>query len=144
MLPGPLDSPAPPAATLAGRNRRSVLVVDDNVDSAATMGMFLEMQGFATRVAYDGFEAVAAANAFHPDVILMDVGMPGMSGHEAARAIRREPWAVRVVLVALSGWSRDADRQRSLDAGFDHHLVKPVDPAHLMQILDPAAPAAAP
>lgn len=144
MLLRPLDSPTPGSAALAAGDRHSVLIVDDNVDSAATMSMFLEMQGFATRLAYDGLEAVSAANAFHPDAIVMDIGMPGMSGHEAARAIRREPWAARAVLVALSGWCQDADRQRSLDAGFDHHLVKPVDHAHLMRILGLAARAVDP
>ena len=118
-----------------------VLVVDDNVDSAATMAMFLEISGHTVRTAYDGVEAVTAAGEFRPDVALMDIGLPGMTGHEAGRAIRAESWGSGVVLIALSGWGRDTDKQQSREAGFNHHLVKPVDHAQLSRILAQAAEA---
>jgi CheY-like chemotaxis protein len=113
-----------------------ILVVDDNVDSAMTMGIFLDLSGHVTRLAYDGPEAVTAAADFRPDVVLMDIGLPGLSGLDAARAIRREPWAAGTVLIALSGWGQEADRQRSREAGFQHHLVKPVDHEVLSKILE--------
>jgi CheY-like chemotaxis protein len=112
-----------------------VLVVDDNVDSASTMAMFLELSGYTVGVAHDGPEAVAAAHDFRPDVVLMDIGLPGMTGHEAGRAIRREPWGAKLVLIALSGWSQESDKQRSRDAGFNHHLVKPVEHTVLLRLL---------
>jgi len=116
-----------------------VLVVDDNVDSATTMGVFLDLCGYSTQMAFDGVEAVRAANEFHPDVILMDIGLPGMNGLDAARAIRNEAWARDTTLIAVSGWSQDADRQRSREAGFDHHLVKPVDHIALTEIVNAVA-----
>ncbi len=116
-----------------------ILVVDDNVDSASTMAMFLEICGHTIRVAHDGVDAVSEASDFRPDVVLMDIGLPGMNGHEAGRAIRAESWGEGVVLIALSGWGQDADRQRSREAGFNHHLVKPVDHAVLSQILTQTA-----
>lgn len=117
----------------------TILVVDDNVDSATTMSLFLEICGYGTRVAHDGLEAVRAADEYRPDVIVMDIGMPGMSGHDAARAIRKQPWAAETLLIALSGWGQEADKQRSRDAGFNHHLVKPVDHAVLTGILNRAS-----
>jgi CheY-like chemotaxis protein len=113
-----------------------VLVVDDNVDSATTMSVFLDLCGHSTQTAFDGIEAVRVANEFRPDVVLMDIGLPGMSGLDAARAIRGEPWGRQTILIAVSGWGQDADRQRSREAGFDHHLVKPVDHKALTKILD--------
>jgi signal transduction histidine kinase/ActR/RegA family two-component response regulator len=112
-----------------------VLVVDDNIDSASTMAMFLEICGHTVRMANDGVEAVAAAGEFRPNAVLMDIGLPGMDGREAGRAIRAEAWGGDIVLIALSGWGQDSDKQRSRDAGFDHHLVKPVDHAVLSKIL---------
>ncbi|MGH8512784.1 MAG: response regulator, partial [Gammaproteobacteria bacterium] len=85
--------------------------------------------------AYDGLEAVEAAATFKPDVVLLDIGLPKMNGFEAARKIREQPWSKKMVLVALTGWGQDNDRQKSKEAGFDGHLVKPVDHAALTKLL---------
>jgi len=103
-----------------------VLVVDDNVDAALTLSMVLDASGYCTRVAHDGYQALEAVRAFVPRVIFLDIGMPGMSGYDTARAMRAIPELHGVTLVALTGWGADSDRQRSKAAGFDHHLTKPV------------------
>jgi len=103
-----------------------VLVVDDNVDAAVTLSMILDISGYTARVAHDGYEALAMAQAFQPRVAFLDIGMPGMSGYETARAIRATPGLEDIVLVALTGWGAESDRLRSNEAGFDHHLTKPV------------------
>ena len=115
--------------------RRRVLVVDDNADAADSLGQLLEMLGNEVRTAYDGEAGVGQATEFRPDVVLMDIGMPKLNGYEACRRIREQPWAADMVLVALTGWGQEDDRQKSADAGFDHHLVKPVDPQALMKML---------
>ena len=103
-----------------------VLVVDDNVDAALTLSMVLEASGYLTRVAHDGHEALEAARDFRPRVAFLDIGMPGMSGYDTARAMRAMDELEGVVLVALTGWGAESDRRRSGEAGFDHHLTKPV------------------
>lgn len=115
--------------------RRRILVADDNVDSAVTLGMLLEVHGNEVRIAHDGLQAVEAAEAFRPDVILLDIAMPKMSGHDACRKIREQPWAAGVTLVAMTGWGQDEDQRRTREAGFDLHLVKPVDPKFLVKWL---------
>jgi CheY-like chemotaxis protein len=87
------------------------------------------------RTARDGVEAVGAADEFRPDVILLDIGLPKLSGYEVARKIRHQPWGKAIVLIATTGWGQDTDKQRSQEAGFDHHLVKPVDPPALFELL---------
>lgn len=114
---------------------RRILVVDDNVDAADSMGQLLEMLGNEVRTAHDGEAGIRAAEAFRPAVVLMDIGMPKMNGYEACRRIREQPWGKDMVLVALTGWGQEDDRQKSADAGFDHHLVKPVETAALMKLL---------
>jgi CheY-like chemotaxis protein/nitrogen-specific signal transduction histidine kinase len=104
-----------------------VLIVDDNVDSASSLATMFELLGCRTFVAHDGLAAVREAEHFAPDMAVLDIGLPGISGHEAARRIRRLPGGRAMLLVAVSGWGQEADRARSLEAGFDHHLVKPVD-----------------
>ncbi len=116
-------------------SRRRILVADDNRDGAFTLAMVLKLMGNNTQTAHDGLEAVAASEAFKPDVILMDIGMPKLNGYDACRRIREQPWADGVVIVALTGWGREEDRQKSKDAGFNGHLVKPVDHAALMKLL---------
>lgn len=106
--------------------KRRVLVVDDNRDSAASMAMMLELLGHEVVTAHDGIEAVEAAAASRPEVILMDVGMPRLNGLDAARRIRRQHWGREVTIVALTGWGQEHDRQESREAGCDGHLVKPV------------------
>lgn len=99
------------------------------------MAMLLEATGHAVHVAYDGVQALAMANEVRPEVILLDIGMPKMDGFECARSIRAEPWATATFLIALTGWGQDEDKRRTLEAGFDRHLTKPVDPATLAEVL---------
>ncbi len=112
-----------------------ILVVDDNRDAAASLGMLLRIMGQDVRTGHDGLEAVRLAEEFRPEVVLLDIGLPGLSGHEAAQRIRQEPWGRGMVLIAATGWGQEADRRLSQEAGFDHHLVKPVDPAALVDLL---------
>jgi CheY-like chemotaxis protein len=112
-----------------------VLVVDDNVDSAETVGFVLRRLGHQTRTEYDGAAAVAAADAFRPDLILLDIGLPGMSGHEVAREIRQTPWGGTTTIIAVSGWGEESDRKQSREAGFDHHVTKPLDYEGVQRIL---------
>lgn len=112
-----------------------ILVVDDLRDTADSMATLLQMMGHETRTAYDGLEAVQTAAAFRPQVVLLDIGLPRMNGYETAQQIRREPWGRNVALIALTGWGQEEDKQRAFDAGFDHHLTKPVDPAALGKLL---------
>jgi CheY-like chemotaxis protein len=104
-----------------------VLVVDDNVDAAETLAMLLGVTGHAVTLAHDGPGAVQAAIDGRPDVVLLDIGLPGLDGYEVAQRIRQQAALKGVVLVALTGYGQDTDRQRSREAGFDHHLVKPAD-----------------
>jgi CheY-like chemotaxis protein/anti-sigma regulatory factor (Ser/Thr protein kinase) len=121
-----------PAFTI---ERRRILVVDDNRDSALSLAMLFKLMGSETRTAHDGLEALEAAAAFQPHLILLDIGMPRLNGYETARRIREQPWGKNVVLAALTGWGQDEDRRKSHEAGFDFHLVKPVEPAALEKLL---------
>jgi CheY-like chemotaxis protein/anti-sigma regulatory factor (Ser/Thr protein kinase) len=122
------DAPAPKSAL-------RILVADDNRDGADSLSDMLQMMGNDTRTAYDGEQAVGAAAEFRPDVVLLDIGMPKLNGHDACRRIREQPWGQGMVLIALTGWGQEEDIRRSQDAGFDRHMVKPVDPVGLMQQL---------
>lgn len=117
-------------------SRRKILVVDDNRDSATTLAMLLKITGNDLQTAHDGQEAVTKAEQFRPEVILLDLGMPIMDGYEACRAIRLQPWGQRMKIVALTGWGQESDRRQSREAGFDAHLVKPVEHAVLVKTLD--------
>ena len=112
-----------------------ILVVDDNRDAATTLGMLLKISGNEVRIAHDGQEALGMAEEFHPEVILLDIGMPVLNGYGACRAIRELPWGKEVLIIALTGWGQDDDRKKSQEAGFDGHLVKPVDHGELMKLL---------
>ncbi len=127
----PAEEPAPSAA--AGRR---ILIVDDNRDSAASLAMLLQMSGNTVREAYDGPEAIAAAQEFRPEVLLLDIGLPSLDGFEVCRRIRKEPWGRDILIVALSGWGQPEDRRRSKQAGFDHHMVKPVRHEELTAVLN--------
>jgi CheY-like chemotaxis protein len=107
---------------------RKVLVVDDSVDSAKMLALMLRLGGHDARTAYDGESALATAISFVPEVAFLDLNLPGMSGYELARRLRPEPTLDRLILVAMTGFGDDEDRQRTREAGFDHHLVKPADP----------------
>lgn len=113
-----------------------ILVVDDNKDSADSLGMLLQLSGNTIFTAYDGLEALDAAATFLPDVILLDIGLPKLNGYEVARRIREQPWGREMMLIALTGWGQDEDRRLSGEAGFDFHLVKPVDLAALEKLVD--------
>lgn len=117
-----------------------VLVVDDNVDAAQTVAMLLDLSGHQCRMAHDGLTALEAALAWQPDVVLLDIGLPGQNGFEVARQIRQQLLLENVVLVALTGYGLEADRQRSHEAGFDHHLVKPADFDEIEKILASVRP----
>lgn len=123
------------AASVAEGPSLRILVVDDNRDSASSLATLLELSGHETRTVYDGADAVREAEAFGPDVVLLDIGLPGMDGHEAARRIRALPHGRQVLLVAVTGWGQEEDRRRSSEAGFDHHMVKPVRAAVLEELL---------
>ena len=112
-----------------------ILVVDDNVDAAGSLGQLLELMGNDVRTVYDGASAVQEAAAFRPHVVLCDIGMPKMNGYDTARSIRAEAWGKNILLVALTGYGQEDDLQKSANAGFDHHLVKPVDIDALMALL---------
>ena len=138
--PGAADQ-AIPARKDPGTARRA-LVIDDNQDSADTLAMMLELLGHDTRRLYDPREAVATVAAFAPDVVFMDIGMPGLSGYDVARMLRASAIGTQPVLVAVTGWGQPDDRRRTLDAGFDHHLVKPPEMAAICRICDELAPPA--
>lgn len=112
-----------------------VLVVDDNRDAANALARVLTGAGYPTHVAYDGPGALALAATVRPTIVLLDLGMPGIDGHEVARRLRSESWSGRTRLSAITGWGRDEDRRRSRDAGIEAHLTKPVDPARLLRLL---------
>jgi PAS domain S-box-containing protein len=129
--PSPVETLGDPAST----GPRRILVVDDNHDSAMSLATLLRITGHQTTTAADGLEAVEVAAAFRPDVVLLDLGLPKLNGYEAARQMRRQPWGASMVLVALTGWGQEDDRRKSRDAGFDGHMVKPVEFDALMKLL---------
>jgi PAS domain S-box-containing protein len=132
----------PPAEPMPTTSHR-VLIVDDNRDAAASLGMLLRITGNEIQTVHDGLAAVEAAASFRPDVVLLDIGLPRLNGYDACRRIREQPWGKAMLLVALTGWGQEEDRRLSKDAGFDHHLVKPVDFAALMGLLAERKPAPA-
>jgi two-component system, OmpR family, response regulator len=117
-----------------------VLVTDDDVDGAETLAIVLRMAGHDVRIAHDGPTTVKMAADFRPDVVFLDVGMPGMDGFETVRQLRQNVGLATAVMVALTGYGREEDRQRAKDAGFDHFLVKPTPPKVLTDIVAQARP----
>jgi signal transduction histidine kinase len=117
---------------------RRVLVVDDNVDAAQSLATLLRILGQDVRTAHNGRSALEAARVSMPEIAILDIGLPGMDGHELARRLRDEPGGAAVVIIALTGWGQDVDRRRSAEAGFDHHLTKPADPEALRKLLSQA------
>jgi CheY-like chemotaxis protein len=118
------------------QSARKVLVVEDNPDAGAMMREFLELSGHEVALAASGKDGVEAARQFHPEVVLCDLGLPGMNGYEVAAELRRDPSTRSAKLIAVTGYGRDEDRRRSKEAGFDLHLTKPVDPAQLRALLE--------
>ncbi len=118
----------------AGKTYR-ILVVDDNIDAADSLAVLLQSQGHAVNIAYDGLAALALAQEYKPEVVILDIGMPRMNGYEVAAALRKSPGVEDAVLIALTGWGTQEDRLRSQHAGFDHHLIKPASPAVLSSLI---------
>lgn len=142
----PILIDAPPARTKATRPRTisaralRILVVDDNEDAAESLAELLQLSGNETHIANDGDQALDSAERLQPDVVFLDIGLPRMDGYAVARAIRGQPWGQQMKLVALTGWGQPEDRSRSAEAGFDHHLVKPVDVAVVERLLARTTP----
>ena len=131
---GPAEAPRDARAAAPGR----VLIADDNVDAADSLALLLRSVGYELRVAHDGPEAVGAAAEFRPDVAILDIGLPGMTGYEVARRLRADPGTRRTVLVAATGYGREEDRRMAVDAGFDHYLTKPVEFGLLLEAITAA------
>jgi CheY-like chemotaxis protein len=128
-------TPVPSAGVKLGGAGSHVLVVDDNVDAADTLAMFLRVKGHEVRTANDGPSALELVGIYQPEVVLLDIGLPGMDGCEVARRLRDQTNYKPLLLVALTGYGRDEDCRRGVEAGFDHYLVKPVDPEELQMLL---------
>jgi CheY-like chemotaxis protein len=123
---------------VGGSIARRVLVVDDSVDAAESLAMLLAFEGHETHKAHDGADAVRTAERVRPDIVLMDIGLPILNGYEACRRIRSQAWGVPITMVAITGWGQEDDREQSAAAGFDLHLVKPVDLGELLQVVGSA------
>jgi DNA-binding response OmpR family regulator len=123
----------------SGDTARRVLVVDDNEDAADSLAMLLTVRGDEVRIAYDGAEAVAAEHDFNPEVVLLDIGLPKLSGYDVARRIRSAR-GDGVLIIAITGWGQDDDLRRAREAGFDHHFTKPVDFEMLFELIDRESP----
>jgi PAS domain S-box-containing protein len=128
-------SDGPPSAAARPEVKRRVLIVDDNADAADTLASLVRTLGGEARTAADGPSGIECASEFTPDVILLDIGMPGMDGYEACRRIRQERFGRRAFIVAITGWGQDGDKRRAAEAGFDAHLTKPADPVVLERLL---------
>ncbi len=140
-LPASSESAEPtitelPVLETTDASPRRILIVDDNEDSALTLSMLFEITGDETQTVYDGRAAVQTAETFRPDVALLDIGLPELNGYEAAQQIRQSTWGKDIILIALTGWSQEEDRQKSSAAGFDAHMVKPIDHDELQHLLD--------
>ena len=133
------DRQIPPSAT---RSHDAVLIVDDSVDAANSLATLLAFEGHETHKAHDGADAVRTAEHVRPDVVLMDIGLPVLNGYEACRRIRSYAWGAPIIMVAITGWGQEEDREQSNAAGFDRHLVKPVDHDELLRVVGSARPRA--
>jgi two-component system CheB/CheR fusion protein len=131
----PLPRLKPPAADMPASTGRRILLVDDNHDSSRSLAVLLRATGGDVELAFDGPSALEAARRGRPDVVLLDIGLPGMDGYEVARRLRREPGLGKMLLIAMTGYGGDDDRRRSQEAGFNAHLVKPVDLEALQALL---------
>lgn len=123
-----------PAIDLS-RRRPRVVIVEDNQDAADSLRLFLGLHGYEVRVAYTGPDGVRLAQDWPPDVVLCDIGLPGLDGYGVATALRQHPATAQVRLIAVTAYGSDADRRHSQEAGFERHLVKPVDPGELLELL---------
>jgi CheY-like chemotaxis protein/anti-sigma regulatory factor (Ser/Thr protein kinase) len=131
--PGPAQESPDTFGELGGMPKRSILVVDDNVDAADSLARLLRLQGHTVRIAFDGHTALQEARSSHPNVIILDLGLPGISGYDIARKLRCENSGEDPLIIAVSGYGREEDQRRSREAGFNHHFTKPVDFATLLR-----------
>lgn len=115
--------------------KKKILVVDDNVDAADTLTLLLRNEGHDVHTAYNGSDALQIADRVHPEVVLLDIQMPKLSGYDLVRELRRHERAPRPLLIAVSAWGQESDKLASRQAGFDHHLTKPVDPEALLRLV---------
>jgi CheY-like chemotaxis protein len=146
-LPVLLEEPKPPKSREPGDNgqthpttARRILVVDDNRLSADSLATLLRLMGNEVHTAYDGLAGIEATERFRPDVVLLDIGMPKVNGYDACRRMRAENWGKEIVLIALTGWDQEGNEGRTEEAGFDAHMVKPVDPSALLKLLGELQP----
>jgi CheY-like chemotaxis protein len=140
LLPKPCPlSAADSYSSGGGSLARRVLVVDDNRDAAETLALLLELTGHQTCTAHDGPAALAAGAEFVPDIVLLDIGLPRMNGYEVCRRLRELEWGRKAFVVALTGWGQAEDQRKASEAGFDRHLVKPVEEEVLLKVLQEAA-----
>jgi CheY-like chemotaxis protein len=130
-----MPAAAPTRANQEQGTSRRVLIADDNQDAAETLAMLLRIEGHQVHVVHDGRAAVSAFTDFNPEVALLDIGMPELSGYEVARRVRESPHGRSVTLIALTGWGQDRDKEQALAAGFNHHFTKPVEPARITELL---------
>jgi CheY-like chemotaxis protein len=135
-LNGFADSPLASSADSGDRVKRRILLADDNNDALESLATLLELGGHEVVTASNGALALECAERHRPEVVLLDIGMPMLDGYEVARRIRVQPWGQKITLVALTGWGQDSDRRRSREAGFDSHLVKPLDMDKLTELLE--------
>jgi signal transduction histidine kinase len=142
--PAPSSNPQPAAAVPAPEAGLRVLVADDNKDAADTLAMLLQMMGHSVRYVYDGEAAVQEAKQFNPHIVLLDIGMPKLNGYEACREIRAQAGGAAMTIAAITGWGQPEDLLSSNRAGFDHHMVKPVDPVALTELISSVVPGESP
>lgn len=133
-MPSRLDT------TIPRRESQRILVVDDNADAAASLALLLRMLGHEVHIAHSGAEALPLAERIKPQIALLDIGLPGMSGYMLATQIRNEAWGTGVTLIAITAWGSDEDKRKAKIAGFDYHFTKPMDFASLEGILPPISP----
>src|SRR4030095_16759465 len=131
----PAETTSGPSAGAKVSPARRVLVVDDNSDNAESLAMLFQISGNTTYIAHDGIEAIEAIDQHRPEVVLLDIGLPKLDGHEVCRRIREQPWGKDIVVIALTGWGQEDDRRKSEEAGFNGHMVKPVDYDKLLELL---------
>lgn len=129
------ESTTPAPAIGTSRHVSRILVVDDNADTAKGLARLLKLLGHDVRTAHDGPEAIEVAQAHQPEVVLLDIGLPSMDGYEVAKRLREHGANRDCIIIAISGYGQEDDRQRGREAGFDHHLVKPIDPDTLLTLL---------
>lgn len=127
---------APPVLTTSGRRAASIVIADDNVSAVTLLAELLRMEGHQVHVATDGAQALAIAEAVRPSVLILDIGMPKLTGYEVAQAVRLTPWGRQAFLLAATGWGQESDKARARAAGFDAHLIKPFDPMELLDVLE--------